>query len=210
MVPQAPSASAAVVLPDAVPGINLAGGLHSVFGNAALYVSLLHKFAGGYRGAAADIRASLARADWPAAGRLAHTTKGLAGTLGAAELQSAARTLEEAIARRQPEAALAAGVAAFETALGRVVEGIDAALPSAPAVAPASAVDWVRVRAVVDDLVALLDADDMRAVGLFEANASLLYGAIPAVAPAIAAALRDFDFAAARDRLAAARAVAGN
>jgi CheY-like chemotaxis protein/HPt (histidine-containing phosphotransfer) domain-containing protein len=84
-------------LPENLPGFDLADGLKRLRGNKTLYRKLLLSFAADYRGAAGQIRAALDAKDFERAHGLVHNLKGLAGNLGAAELQSSAVNLEKLV-----------------------------------------------------------------------------------------------------------------
>ena len=79
------------------PGIQMALGLSHVGGNMTLYRSLLEKFLHDYTNFMAEMQQTLAEKDTYKARRLAHTLKGVAGTLGALRLQGMARTLESSL-----------------------------------------------------------------------------------------------------------------
>ena len=107
-----------------IPGIDRARAAAALAGNRALFIELLRRFAGESAGVAAAARAALAAGDAAAAGRLMHTLKGNAGTLGALDLMAAADGLEAAIAR---------GEAGVQARLEALAAGIDALLAaSAP------------------------------------------------------------------------------
>jgi signal transduction histidine kinase/DNA-binding response OmpR family regulator/HPt (histidine-containing phosphotransfer) domain-containing protein len=86
-------AAPAAAIPD-MPGVSVAASVRRIGGNVALYYSLLEKFRANQRGIVSDIRKAVAASDPKTAERLAHTLKGLAGTLGAESLQSPAALLE--------------------------------------------------------------------------------------------------------------------
>ena len=88
--------SAPEPLPD-LPGINVAESVRRIGGNVALYCSLLEKFRIKERKIATSIREALAAEDRVTAERLAHTLRGIAGTLGAKTLQDLAALLESSI-----------------------------------------------------------------------------------------------------------------
>jgi polar amino acid transport system substrate-binding protein len=71
--------------------------------NEALYRRLLKKFYQDHGSAADEIREALARNDGPLALRLAHTLKGVAGNIGARELEIAAGELESALRKGEIE-----------------------------------------------------------------------------------------------------------
>jgi FOG: HPt domain len=88
--------SAPEPLPD-LPGVNVAESVRRIGGNVALYFSLLDKFRVKQRNFATSFREALAANDQDTAERLAHTLRGIAGTLGAETLQDLARLLESSI-----------------------------------------------------------------------------------------------------------------
>ena len=77
--------------------INVADGLARLGGNKGLYCELIRKFYTSYVGGGATIRNALADNDVVSARRIAHTVRGVAGSIGATELQGAAARLELAL-----------------------------------------------------------------------------------------------------------------
>jgi HPt (histidine-containing phosphotransfer) domain-containing protein len=102
-----------------------------VGGDRRLYRRLLLQFLDHSARAAVDIRAALVAGDRARARAETHTLKGVAGTLSAKELYTAAGALESAL-RRDAES-LEAETAALEAAHERVM----AALAALPREAPA-------------------------------------------------------------------------
>jgi len=88
--------NAADELPD-LPGIDKADGLKRMMNKPALYEKILRDFRERLIDAPEVIRAALAIGDFASAERLAHSAKGLSGTIGALNLQVAARVLEKAL-----------------------------------------------------------------------------------------------------------------
>jgi len=84
-------------LPETIIGINLKDGLMRVGSNEKLYRSLLIKLRDDYATSAEDIAEQLKSGEDGEAERLAHSIKGVAGNVGAGELQEAAAELEHAI-----------------------------------------------------------------------------------------------------------------
>jgi signal transduction histidine kinase/CheY-like chemotaxis protein len=103
-IPSDPMArnSAPEPLPD-LPGINVAASVRRIGGNVTLYFSLLEKFRVNQRNFAASFREALAANDRDTAERLAHTLRGIAGTLGAETLQELARLLESSIRKGESD-----------------------------------------------------------------------------------------------------------
>ncbi|WP_221048832.1 response regulator [Methylogaea oryzae] len=80
-------------LPDHLPGLDLRLGLRNVGGNGALYRQLLQRFVEDFHGASDQIAQLIADKDTAAATTLSHALKGVAGNLGASELQTRAGDL---------------------------------------------------------------------------------------------------------------------
>jgi CheY-like chemotaxis protein len=88
---------APVKLPTTLDSLDMTAALARLGGNKELYKRLLLMFHAGHEHTAQAIRAALKSNDLELARRLAHTLKGLAGTMGADELRAAAKDLETAI-----------------------------------------------------------------------------------------------------------------
>jgi two-component system sensor histidine kinase/response regulator len=80
-----------------VEGLDTGDGLQRLAGNWKLYLGLLRQFMTSEENAVARIRGRLAGNDPKTAERIAHTVKGVAGNLGAKQVQAAASDLERAI-----------------------------------------------------------------------------------------------------------------
>jgi CheY-like chemotaxis protein/HPt (histidine-containing phosphotransfer) domain-containing protein len=115
--------------PAALPGlagIDTAFGLRNVAGNRKLYVQLLDRFRASQRRAGTDIRADFEAGLRADAGRRAHTLRGVAGNIGARELQTLAQAVEEGMAIEFANPfVLARGVAALETAVEDLMRSLD-------------------------------------------------------------------------------------
>ena len=117
----APSAKAA--LPEKIESIDLKDGLMRVGGNEKLYRSLLMKLRDDYAATDQEIKDLLQSEKTGEAERLAHTVKGVAGNVGAGELQEAAARLEHAIKEGETDT--------YEekiSAFGKVLKDVVAAL----------------------------------------------------------------------------------
>ena len=83
-------------------------GLRSAGANKKLYLQMLSMFASEYADYSQTFEVYLAKAEWEEAERLAHTLKGLAGTLGSNKVQIQAGKLEVACKSQQADAATSA------------------------------------------------------------------------------------------------------
>ncbi|MCW5556673.1 MAG: response regulator [Verrucomicrobiae bacterium] len=148
-------------LPAALEGVDVEDGLRRIAGNRKLYRSLLVKFAASQSDVVDRIRAHLLAGDLAAAQRDAHTIKGIAGNLGAHDLQVAATRVEHGFRDGRADGALSA-LPSLEGTLRRVLSGIASLAPAAPPgpPAPAAAVDPAVLEARLERLEALLRSDD--------------------------------------------------
>lgn len=84
-------------LPLILPGINIEEGLRRLGGNKKLFKKLLKTFSTEFTGAVKEIRNALNDQDMEVAHRVVHTLKGVAGSISAKDLQTAAQELEMAV-----------------------------------------------------------------------------------------------------------------
>ncbi|PKO38239.1 MAG: hypothetical protein CVU33_09460 [Betaproteobacteria bacterium HGW-Betaproteobacteria-6] len=108
-------------LPD-LPGIDTADGLRRMLNKPALYEKILRDFHARLIDTPQVIRTLLAGGDFVSAERQAHSTKGLAGTIGALDLQNAAMALEKAL--HSGEMPSETVFAQFDQELNTVIDGI--------------------------------------------------------------------------------------
>jgi PAS domain S-box-containing protein len=162
-----------------VPGLDVADGLRRVLGNRTAFVSLLRRFVSSQAGAAADIRAARSGHRAADAERAAHTLKGVAGSIGARELQRAAGELEAALRRHEPDALVEPLLETTADALTRLVGALVRVLPreSDVTVQPAAPPDPQVLAAAVQRLELLLSEDAVEAVDVFDECRPLLTAA---------------------------------
>jgi PAS domain S-box-containing protein len=160
-----------------VEGLDSKDGLARVAGNRSLYLKLLRQFVEQQGPAPRQISEALAAGDRKLAERLAHTAKGVAGSLGARAVQQLAAEVEKAIA----SGSTTPDLTRFEEALGGFVARLRAALPAdaAPAPAPAAALDDGQLRAFVREMVDHLNNFDPAAGDLFGKHRDALRGFFP-------------------------------
>jgi two-component system sensor histidine kinase/response regulator len=112
-----------------IEGLDSKDGLMRVGGNQTLYLRLLRQFVEQQGSASAQIAEALAAKDRKTAERIAHTVKGVAGSLGMREVQTAAAVLEKSIREGSAASPLENGLKEFSTALNEFVTRIQSALP---------------------------------------------------------------------------------
>jgi signal transduction histidine kinase/CheY-like chemotaxis protein/CHASE3 domain sensor protein len=193
-----------VILPE-IEGIDVAGGLKRVAGNKKLYRSLLEQFVSKQGDTAAQIRTALMDGDHELAGRLAHTVKGVAGTLGIASIQLAAEKIERAI--RDKDATAQTMINDFESTLNPVVESIQRKLaetaPAPPPVTSPTSFDPKAASAALDHLKKMIEANDGGASDALTPVEIALGGVVDKqLIDKLRDALNDFDFDGALAKLA--------
>ena len=209
VLPQALRPPGARVLPHEIAGLEITTGLRRVGGKHATYVDLLRSFRASQHDVVARLQQALDADDTETADRLAHTTKGVAGMLGATRVEACAAAVEQAIREGQPRARIDACIAPLAVALEMLVGALDAALPPERAPAAELTVDEHAVRDVCREIASLLAVADIRARTLFDAQAGLLKPALGQDFARLRDALHMFDFDTAQDLLADACAARG-
>jgi two-component system, sensor histidine kinase and response regulator len=156
-----------------VEGLDATDGLARVGGNRKLYLKLLRQFVTQQGDAAAQITGQLKAGDVATAERSAHTLKGVAGNLGAKNLQSAAADLEKLLRDHATTETIEPARLRFEENLSALLERLRPALgeekPAAAAVA-AAPVDLTQLKPVVEQTLKQLSEFDAAAGDSFEAN----------------------------------------
>ena len=166
-----------------VEGLNSAEGLLRVAGNKKLYGKLLRQFSNTEADAAQRIASALAANDRALAERLAHTVKGLAGSLGSHGVQQAAGRLEEVIASRAPSAELMPILQEFSSVLQDFISRLQAALPRVvtdPARTTAAVpLDSEQVKQVLQEMIGHLNNFDPAAEEYLEVNRDAFRALLP-------------------------------
>ncbi|MDG4552994.1 MAG: PAS domain S-box protein [Candidatus Competibacter sp.] len=176
----------------AIPGLDAEVGLWRMRGQVAGYIRLLRKFAADHAGDGAALRECRDAGDEPAARRLAHTLKGVAGTLGAVRVQVLAAELEAALRDGEPAEKIERRVAALEAEQEMLVAALRAALPAVAT--PSVEVDWPRVRAALARLETLLAQANIEANAVFRGSAAPLKAALGERADDLARWIDNFDY----------------
>ncbi len=177
----AETTGAATSIP-AIDGLDAADGLRRVGGNQKLYLKLLRQFASQQANAVPDINAALAAHDGATATRLAHTLKGVAGSLGARSVEAAAGAVEKLLRDGAPASEVELGLKQVSRVLDPLFAQLQKALAaSVPAEAAAAGVAPAQTRAAAAQLAKLLADFDTSAVVFTEENEASLRPAFDAV-----------------------------
>ena len=170
------------VISEPIPGIDMPNALKRL-GSRTILRKLLISFRQENLETMQDLRAALARGDAQLVQRLVHTVKGVGGNLGATALAADALSLEEALKSGDADA-LHARLAAFEKNLSLLLNSIRAleergakfAGTEIKSSASAPPLDNERIVLLVRNLLILLDANNMTALGVWEELRPLLAG----------------------------------
>ena len=154
-----------------IRGLDLVGALARVVGNKKLYLDLLRKFVAGQENTPVQIQEALRQGDRSLAERLAHTTKGVAGNIGATNVQEAAGELERAIRLQESSDRVEAVLQIFSRSLADTIteirQGLDAAGPAAEA-CPAQTGDAEVLRPLFATLACLIQKNNSEALDCME------------------------------------------
>jgi two-component system sensor histidine kinase/response regulator len=158
-------------------------------------MDLLRRFAIGHADVARDIRAALADGRAADAERVAHTLRGVAGSIGARELQSEAAAVEAALRHGAAWEEVEPLVDAVERTLGDLITALLRALPpEAAATAGTASVDPEVLAAAVARLDQLLSREAVEAIDAFEAAGPIFAAAFGERADQIRKLVRGYRF----------------
>ena len=125
-----PVATAAPASVHGIAGLDTQLGLRRMMGKEPLYLAMLRRFAAGQKSLAAQVQDALADGDIATAERLAHTTKAVAGTVGATVIQDLAQALETAIREYHPPVDVQRRLCELEQPLATLVAALESRLPA--------------------------------------------------------------------------------
>ena len=187
-----------------VPGLDVEAGLHVVRGKLPNYLRLLSMFGTLHHDDLPKLREKLAAGDRDGARMIAHSLKGVAANLGAAELRKLAAELETAIKAACPPAELEAMTTALENTRNGLVATLKEILPEQLLVTQ-QAVDWSTLRQIIDELAVLLDAAEMESYQRCARHAPEIRAGLGSLGQEIVNNIEAFAFPEALERIAEAR-----
>jgi two-component system sensor histidine kinase/response regulator len=181
------------VLPTGIPGLDSELGLRRVSGKIALYETILRKYISSQTTVIDELRSAVTQQDFELAKRLAHTTKGVSGNIGATEVQGIAAEIEAGLGENVDSVSILDKLTILEAALAPLLQSLAACLPQ-EAKAVAVTVDVEKLAALRGQLIDFLKDDDSQAADLFEEHASLFQAAWPEQFKSLETDLKNFDF----------------
>ncbi|MBF0175730.1 MAG: response regulator [Magnetococcales bacterium] len=203
------------LLPESIPGFDLSVGLKYVGGNKKLYRKLLLDFRRTQWDAAEKVHQGMTSGEIHETQRRVHTIKGIAGTLGALELQDVAKHLEVSLKNHDREQS-ASLLKPFQSSLQGVMHALAVLDSQETPVDPPHVVKGSKeghhdgpldrnalesVTTLCQQLAAWLDEGDVRAKSTLEQLNKCLPPAHRQVVGLVAEKMGDYDFDGARDAL---------
>lgn len=178
-----------------IEGVDVELGMRRVLGKLPRYMTMLRSFVVNQQNVPSEIKDALDARDLAAAERLAHTSKAVAGNIGATALQTIAEDLETSIKEGSEQKIIEAQLAGFEKALAAVIEHIKVVLlPEEHKLKP-EALAPKKATTVLSKLVTLLFNDESDAHDVLEENLDLLrYTLGDELFVKLDQAIRDYDF----------------
>jgi PAS domain S-box-containing protein len=196
-----------------IAGLDMDGALARLDGKRSLYLWLLSAFLESEADTALALAKALDEGDRALAERLAHTTRGNAGNIGAIGVMAVAARLEHAIREEEAEQAVrdALGSLRIELAelLGELREALPAAADETLPQRPDEPWEIHRIESVLARLLRHIEESDGAAADWLERHADGLAGLPGEELARLKGHLGVFDYDAARDALAALSAKAG-
>ncbi len=152
-----------------LPGIDIAAGLATCQGNRKLYQKLLIKFLHAEADFVEQFREAQQSEDPQAATRCAHTLKGVAGNIAAAEVQKAAEALEFACKENKPADKIERLIENVTLTLSPVLEGLET-IPATAASSkkPVETLNPEKFQSLLLQLRELLEDDDTDSSDIIE------------------------------------------
>jgi PAS domain S-box-containing protein len=162
-----------LALPE-IEGVDVKLGLSRVLGKVSRYIGMLRSYVANQQRVPAEIKDALDIRDFETAERLVHTAKGVAGNIGATDLQTIAVALEKLIKQKTDDKAIESQLAKFADALSVIVERIKVALPPQEHRPSPYFLDVEKAKKIIIELATLLINDESDAHDVLEQNVDLL------------------------------------
>ena len=182
-----------------IAGVDIVAGLRRAGGKEELYLWLLSGFVRDYADAPTQIEQAMSEGNWGDAERLAHTIKGLLGSIGANALQQRTEALEHSLKNHKD--AWRDELSELSELLTPMLSALRSYFPVATAgnnecIEDAeSTLVGTEIPGWFDELEAVLNKGDFKATELWESGKGELTGLFPPrIISRISAALENFDF----------------
>ncbi|MBF0470451.1 MAG: transporter substrate-binding domain-containing protein [Gammaproteobacteria bacterium] len=185
-----------------LPGIDTRVGLETTMNNPNLYRNLLHRFRTSQSDFGQQFAKARAESDPQAATRTAHTLKGVAGNIGAKEVQAAAQRLEQGAKEGVPTVELEVLLEQVLKALAPVLAGLQQLDTQMAESAQAEGIQPAELSQQLDKLRGLLEDGDSDAADLLAELIPRLQGSpITTSLAEVSQAVAEYDFDTAIERV---------
>jgi CheY-like chemotaxis protein len=121
----AAAAAAGAAFAWEIAGLDTSLGLSRMLGKQGLYLAMLRRYVAGQKEVCVQIHEALGMGDMPTAERLAHTTKGVSGNIGATAIQNLAGALEQSLREYQPPVDVQRRLLDLERPLAMLIEALE-------------------------------------------------------------------------------------
>ena len=185
----------------AVDGLDVSVGLRSLLGNASQYVHLLSQFVEGHGNDAVLLAKQMDSGDLDAVRQTAHALKGVAGILGAINVQQSALDMEKAVRRRRGAEKLQEYLEILTRDLAELFDGLRAVLPDKNDRQTEKVIDRKQAGQILVQLESLLEADDTQVNEVFDQWRTLIIGALGNEGRQLERHIQNFDYADALETL---------
>jgi two-component system sensor histidine kinase/response regulator len=187
--------SAAPVLPDTLPGINMKAGLATTMSNIKLYHRQLIMFYEGQSNFAELFSLAASRDDLTVQTRIAHTLKGTAGNIGANAVYNAACQLEKACHKGSSPEIISQLLTETVIELNIVISGLVSIAKAKPLLMASESISDETFKKLAQQLKNLLEDDDTSAGDVLDELLLAKYGTIiDSLLEKIHLAVRNYDF----------------
>ncbi|MDR2188490.1 MAG: Hpt domain-containing protein [Azonexus sp.] len=206
MTPLTSAADEARTVVDALrqlPGFDVSVGLNLLRNRCDKYLHLLTMFLEHHGGDIDLLRRQIAAGQRADARLLAHSLKGVAGSIGATALHHDAAAFETAIKEDADPATQESLLTALAASHAALVAGLRRHLR--PPTPPSAAVDWPALRQLLDTLATQLETDEMAAYDRCAEDGGKIREALGKPGERLVEAIETFAFAEAQAALAAIR-----
>jgi two-component system sensor histidine kinase/response regulator len=189
----APITPALIECLSALPGLNPTLGLRPLLGKWPLYLQLLRQFLQQHRMDSAKLTAALEDEDYEKLRHLAHSLKGVAGTLGAEQVQRLAQAVEQAAHQPASRQEICLSLALLEAALQQLMQGLETALP-AESLPTEIQTNGPMLQALLQDLAVLLRSYDTSATLLYSQHRAFFNSSLGEMAQELEKQIQNYDF----------------
>ena len=179
---------------DKIDGLDIQDGLGRVLGRVSVYMNILKSFVLHHGQSVEHIREAYHNGDITAGKRIAHTLKGLAGSIGATQLALKVRELEESLSGTDHVPDIDVQLDALDEILSKLLLSINENIPPDHPTVEADLSDFTQIKKVCEQLNLLLSNDDGEAEDLFNEHQQLLSSAFPDDIDALKHAIAAVDY----------------